>query len=70
MTRAEAWCLWLASLLVGGTGIVYAVMRYACTPADPFAVVNHPWQPQAQHWHVLLAPTLVFALGLIWRRQG
>jgi len=69
MTRAEAWCIWIASLLVAGTGIVYGVMRYALTPADPLAVVNHPWQPQVQHLHVLLAPTLVFAVGLIWRRH-
>ena len=56
-------------MLVAGTGIVYGVMRYALTPADPMAVVNHPWQPALQHWHVLSAPTLVFAVGLIWRRH-
>lgn len=67
MTRLEAWFLHGATLLVGGGGLVYAWMRYAARPADPFAVVNHPWQPQAQHLHVLAAPLLVFALGLIWR---
>ena len=69
MTRAEAWCVWIASLLTAGTGIVYGVMRYVLTPADPLAVVNHPWQPALQHWHVLLAPTLIFTVGLIWRRH-
>jgi hypothetical protein len=67
MTRFEAWLLHCATLLVGGGGLVYSWMRYAARPADPFAVVNHPWQPQVQHLHVLAAPLLVFALGLIWR---
>jgi hypothetical protein len=66
MTRAEAWCQHVANLLVGGTGLLYAWMRYLAEPADEFAVVNHPWQPQVQHLHVLAAPLLVFATGLIW----
>jgi hypothetical protein len=69
VSRAEAWFLWIATGLVGGTGIVYAVMRYALTPVDPYAVVNHPWQPAVQHLHVVAAPLLVFALGLIWQRH-
>jgi len=66
MTRGEAWCQHLANALVGGTGLVYAWMRYLAEPADEFAVVNHPWQPDVQHLHVLFAPLLVFATGLIW----
>lgn len=67
MTRAEAWALHLANLLVGGTGIVYAVLRYALTPSDPYSVVHHPWQPVVQHLHILVAPLLVFAVGVVWR---
>lgn len=67
MSRFEALSLHAATLLVGGTGLVYAWMRFLVTPADPFAVVNHPWQPLVQHLHVLAAPALVFALGLVWR---
>ena len=67
MTRWEARTLYVANLLVGGTGIVYAVMRYLMEPADEWAVVNHPWQPHVQHLHILVAPLLVFACGLIWR---
>ncbi len=67
MTRLEAWVLHASNALVGGTGLVYAWMRYALEPQDPFAVVNHPLQPLAQHLHVLLAPVLVFAIGLIWQ---
>jgi hypothetical protein len=49
------------------TGVVYAVMRYILQPAEEWAVVNHPWQPHFQHIHVLVAPALVFAIGLIWQ---
>jgi len=70
MTRFEAWLLHLATLLVGGGGLVYAWMRYLVRPEDPFAVVNHPWQPQVQHLHVLAAPLLVFAIGLVWKTHA
>jgi hypothetical protein len=33
------------------------------------AVVNHSWQPQTQHLHILVAPLLVFTAGLVWRRH-
>ncbi len=66
MIRAHTWLVHGANLLVGGTGLVYGWMRYALEPEDPFSVVNHPWQPDAQHLHVLFAPLLVFAGGLIW----
>jgi hypothetical protein len=66
MSRAQAWTLHLALLLVGGTGLVYAWMRYLCTPQDELALVNHPLQPIFQHAHLWSAPLLVFALGLVW----
>jgi hypothetical protein len=59
----------VSNLLVGGTGLVYAWMAYLVKPSDPYAVVNHPWQPVVQHLHVLVAPFLVFAVGAIWRRH-
>ena len=36
-------------------------------PPDPeaFSVVSHPWQPHAQHLHVLLAPLLVVSFGMM-----
>lgn len=67
MTRGEAWSVHISNLLVGGTGVVYAWMLYVTEPSDPFSVVNHPWQPTLQQLHVLVAPLLVFAAGLIWR---
>jgi thiamine biosynthesis lipoprotein len=67
MSRAVAWFVHAATFLVGGTGIVYGVMRYLLRSSDPYAVVNHPWQPLVQHLHLLCAPLLVFAAGLLWR---
>jgi hypothetical protein len=69
LTRFEAWTLNVSTLLVGGTGLVYAWMIYLVHPSDPDALVNHPWQPHVQHLHILVAPLLVFAAGLIWRRH-
>jgi hypothetical protein len=65
----EMWAMHLSSLLVGGTGLVYAWMVYLAEPVDPYSVVHHPWQPAVQHLHVLVAPLLVFVSGMIWRRH-
>lgn len=69
MTRAEAWLLHVSNLLVGGTGLVYAWMRYAVQPEDPYAVVNHPLERDVQHLHILVAPLLVFSVALVWQRH-
>jgi hypothetical protein len=66
VSRTQLLFLHVANLVVSGTGLVYAWMRYLVAPADEWAVVNHPWQPLFQHLHVLAAPLLVFAMGLIW----
>lgn len=70
MTRREAWCVHLAALGVGGTGLVYGWMRYFLRPNDEFALVNHPLQPTLQHAHLLLAPLLLFAVGLVWSEHA
>jgi hypothetical protein len=69
VSRFERLLLHLATLLVGSTGLVYVWMLYFVQPEDPYAVVNHPWQPHTQHLHVLVAPLLVFGAGVIWRRH-
>lgn len=66
MTRPAAWSLHAAVTLVGGTGLVYGWMRYLLEPVDEFALVHHPLEPAVQHWHLLLAPLLVFACAAIW----
>ena len=67
MTRGEAWFSHATTALVSVTGIVYGWMRYFAKPADEFALVNHPWQGDVQALHILFAPLIVFACGLVWR---
>ena len=66
VNRATAWSTHLAVALSAGTGIVYGWMRYLCVPEDEFAIVNHPWQPDLQHFHIIVVPLLVFVCGLLW----
>lgn len=70
LTRGELTLLHAATVAVAGSGLVYAVLRYLVRPDDPYAVVNHPWQPHAQHLHVVVAPLLVLALGMVWRAHA
>jgi hypothetical protein len=69
MNAFERRTMHLSNLLVGGTGLVYAFMLYALEPMDEFSVVHHPLQGPVQHLHVLAAPLLVFAAGLIFREH-
>jgi hypothetical protein len=61
--------LWGSSLAVGVSGIVYAWMKYFMTSPDPYAVVHHPWQPFVLKLHIVSAPVLVFAVGLVFTRH-
>jgi hypothetical protein len=65
MTRFEKWSVLASTLLVAVTGVIYFWMKYAMTPLDEFAVINHPLQPWTLKAHILFAPLLVFAVGLI-----
>ena len=69
MTRAEAWFSHGATALVGVSGLIYGWMLYLAVPEDEFALVNHPWQPELQGAHIVLAPLVVFATGLFWREH-
>jgi len=55
----------VSSLVVGLSGVIYAWMKYLTQPQDPYAVVNHPLQPWMLDLHVLAAPVMVFAIGLV-----
>ncbi len=70
MSRIEAWFMHISTILVGGTGVVYAIMKYLMDPADAFSVVGHPWQPGVQYLHIMAAPFAVFAIGLIWKNHA
>ncbi|MCI0567942.1 MAG: hypothetical protein L0Z52_07100 [Acidobacteria bacterium] len=69
ISRFEKILLITTVFLTGGTGLAYAWMKYLMKSADPFSVVNHPWQPFLLAAHVLAAPALLFALGLITREH-
>ena len=69
MTRAERWMLWVATAAVAASGFGFAWTKYLMRSDDPFAVVNHPWQPFFLKSHVLSAPLLVFVLGFLASRH-
>lgn len=63
MTRGQIAFLQAAVASMTLTGIVFAWMKYAMKSSDPFAVVNHPWQPHMLSAHVVIGPLAVFAFG-------
>ncbi len=75
MSTFEKWAVWTTSALTGFTGLVYWWMKDRMAPLDEFAVINHPLQPWVLKAHVLIAPLMVFAIGLvavehIWRQYS
>lgn len=69
MTRFERWSVWLTTAGTLGTGVAYWWMKEMLTPSEPWAVINHPLQPWMLKAHILLAPLLVFSVGLITTRH-
>lgn len=69
LSLGELLAFWLAQLLVGGTGVALLVLRFSPVSEDAFLAVP-PSFPFWQHAHVLLAPLLVFLLGLLWARHA
>ena len=67
MTWWERWAFNLLHGFVAVTGIVYFWMKYGTAPTDPFAVVNHPWQPSMLAWHIVAAPFFVVFFGMLFR---
>jgi hypothetical protein len=69
MTRFERWSVWLTTLGTLVTGVVYWWMADILEPSEPWAVINHPLQPWVLKAHILIAPLLVFSVGLITMRH-
>lgn len=69
MTRFEKGLLQASAILVAVTGFLYLGMKYGLQPAQPWDAVNHPLQPLILKVHILSAPFLVFAIGLIATRH-
>jgi hypothetical protein len=65
MSSFQKWLLWASSALTGATGLIYWWMTDWMQPLDEFAVINHPLQPLILKAHIVAAPALVFAVGLI-----
>ena len=65
MSRFERWAIWSTSVATFVTGVIYLWMKYLVVSDDPLAVVNHPWQPALLKAHILVAPLLVFSIGLV-----
>jgi len=61
--------LWGSTFAVAASGLGFAWAKYLVKTDDPFAVVNHPWQPLFLKIHILSAPLLVFAFGFVFSRH-
>lgn len=69
MTRFEKWSVWSTSVATTATGVGFFWAKYLVRPTDPWAVVNHPLQPWLLKAHILVAPLMVFAVGMIAMRH-
>lgn len=69
MTPFEKWTVWGATIVMTLTGLALGAIEYLVTPADEWAVVNHPLQPWVLKAHILAAPVLVFGIGLMAARH-
>jgi hypothetical protein len=69
VTRFERWSVWSSSALTFVTGVIYLWLKYGVATDDPFAVINHPWQPVVLKLHILVAPLMVFSVGMVALRH-
>lgn len=69
MTRFERWAVWSTSIATFATGLIYLWMKYLLVSDDPLAIMNHPWQGAVLKAHILVAPLLVFSIGLVALRH-
>ena len=53
--------------IVATTGVAYLYMRYVMAATDPFAVINHPWQPFMLSLHIVAAPVFIAFFGMLFR---
>lgn len=67
----ERWGHHAALALVALSGVALFVMKDVLRPPeDGFAVVSHPLQPFTLHVHVVTAPLLVLAIGMLVRHHA
>lgn len=63
----ERWLFHGLHFVVSVSGLVYLFMKWGMTTDDPFALVNHPWQPGMLTTHVIAAPLFIAACGMLFR---
>ena len=67
MTWWEQWAFNLLHGVVAVSGALYLYMKYVLTTTDPFAVINHPWQPATLSLHIVAAPVFIAFFGMLFR---
>jgi len=67
MSPLGRWSLHAAAILTGGSGALYGWTRYFGQRIGEFGPEPHPFQGMLQYAHILVAPLLVFALGLLFQ---
>ena len=65
MSSLQRWLLLGGTLLTGITGVVYWWMDAYLEPMNEWSVINHPLQPWVLKIHIIVAPLLIFSVGLI-----
>lgn len=54
-------------IVVAASGLLYLYMKFFMQTDDPFAIVNHPWQPLVLAAHILAAPVFIVFFGMLLR---
>ena len=67
LPRAERWFFNATHAVITLSGLAYFCMKYLMATDDPFALVNHPWEPAMLSIHVFVAPLGVFLFGMVFR---
>ena len=66
----ERWAFNALHTVVGVTGFVYLYMKLVLVTDDPFAIINHPWQPAMLAIHVVAAPVFIAFFGMLFRSHS
>ena len=66
----ERWAFNALHTVVGVTGFAYVYMKFVLVTDDPFAIINHPWQPAMLAIHVVAAPVFIAFFGMLFRSHS
>ncbi|MCY4662946.1 MAG: hypothetical protein OXF93_24560 [Acidobacteria bacterium] len=65
--RVERWFFNAMHAVITLSGVAYFCMKYLMATDDPFALINHPWEPAMLSIHVMAAPLVVVFFGMAFR---